>query len=105
MIFQYFQFFQIEKDLDEKGYDYVCKNFKNEFAKNSWPRNNLCQYCKDKDKIIKSITYFFCDIRIFDDDKQVYICGVFPGMKIFPKSLLISDDFENENYDLTHFLS
>ena len=76
--------------------NYVCKNFKNEFAKNSWPRNNLCQYCKDKNKIIKSITYFFCDIRIFDDDKQVYICGVFPGMKIFPKSLLVSDDFEDE---------
>ena len=76
--------------------NYVCKNFKNEFAKNSWPRNNLCQYCKDKNKIKKSITYFFCDIRIFNDDKEVYICGVFPGMKIFPKSLLISDDFENE---------
>lgn len=78
--------------------NYTCKNFNNEYHKINWPRKNFCQLCKDKSKnfIKKSINYLICDIRIFDDDKEVYICGVFPGMKIFPKSVLISDDFEQE---------
>ena len=76
--------------------NYVCKNFHNEYHQNNWPKKNLCQCCKDKQFIKKSINYFICDIRIFDDDKEVYTCGVFPGMKIFPKSLLISDNFEKE---------
>ena len=78
--------------------NYTCKNFNNEYHKINWPRKNFCQLCKDKNKnfIKKSINYLICDIRIFDDDKEVYICGVFPGMKIFSKSVLISDDFEQE---------
>ena len=75
--------------------NYTCKNFKNEYNQIKWPRNNLCQYCKDK-KLKKTINYFICDIRIFNDDKEVYTCGVFPGMKIFPKSVLMSDNFEQE---------
>ena len=75
--------------------NYTCKNFKNEYNQVNWPRNNFCQYCKDK-KFKKSINYLICDIRIFNDDKEVYTCGVFPGMKIFPKSVLMSDNFEQE---------
>ena len=76
--------------------NYTCKNFNNEYHQNTWPRKNLCQYCKDKKATKKTINYFICDFRIFDDDKEVYSYGVFPGMKIFPKSVLISDDFEKE---------
>ena len=76
--------------------NYTCINFHNDFHQNNWPKNNLCQCCIDKKYINKSINYFICDIRIFDDDKEVYTCGVFPGMKIFPKSVLVSDDFEKE---------
>ncbi len=76
--------------------NYTCKNFTNEYHKNSWPKNNICQYCKDKKLIKKTIKYLICDIRIFNDDKEVYISGVFPNMKIFPKSVLISDNFEQE---------
>ena len=76
--------------------NYTCKNFHNEFHENNWPKKDLCQCCKDKKYINKSITYFICDIRIFNDDKEVYSCGVFPGMKIFPKSLLMSNDIEKE---------
>ena len=76
--------------------NYVCKNFHNEYHKNNWPKKDLCQCCKDKKYINKSMTYFICDIRIFNDDKEVYTCGVFPGMKIFPKSLLLSNDIEKE---------
>ena len=76
--------------------NYTCKNFNNEYHQNTWPRKNLCQYCKDKKATKKTINYFICDFRIFDDDKEVYSYGVFPGMKIFPKNVLISDDFEKE---------
>ena len=76
--------------------NYVCKNFHNEYHQNNWPKKNLCQCCKDKQYIKKSMNYFICDIRIFNDDKEVYTCGVFPGMKIFSKSLLVSGDIEKE---------
>ena len=42
------------------------------------------------------MTYFICDIRIFKDEEDVNICGVLPNMKIFPKSVLLSDDLINE---------
>ena len=76
--------------------NYTCTNFNNEYHQNNWPRKSLCQNCKDKKCIIKTINYFICNFRIFNDDKEVYSYGVFPGMKIFPKSVLISDDFEKE---------
>lgn len=74
--------------------NYTCKNFNNEYHQNNWPRKNLCQYCKNKKCIKNTINYFICDFRIFNDDKEVYSYGVFPGMKIFPKNVLIGDDFE-----------
>lgn len=76
--------------------NYICKNFKNEYHQINWPRRKICQHCKDKKNIKKALTYFICDIRIFNDDKEVYICGVFPGMKIFSKSVLVSDYFDIE---------
>ena len=78
--------------------NYTCTNFTNDYSKNSWPRKGLCQRCKDKNKKIfhKSISYFLCDIRIFDKESDVYNCGVFPKMKIFPKNVLTGDDVENE---------
>ena len=76
--------------------NYTCKNFNNKFYENNWPRKNICQCCKDKNFVNHSVNYFICDIRIFNDDKEVYTCGVFPGMKIFPKKVLISDNFEQE---------
>ena len=76
--------------------NYTCKNFNNEYHSINWPKNKLCQYCKDKRKNKKIINYFICDIRIFNDDKEVYIYGVFPGMKIFSKKELLSDNFDLE---------
>ena len=78
--------------------NYTCINFKNDYSKNTWPRKDLCQCCKDRDKKLfhKSISYFLCDIRIFNKETDVYICGVFPKMKIFTKKVLTGNDFENE---------
>ena len=76
--------------------NYTCKNFNNKFYEINWPRKNICQCCKDKNFVINSVNYFICDIRIFNDDKEVYTYGVFPGMKIFSKKVLISDNFEQE---------
>ena len=78
--------------------NYTCINFNNEYSKNTWPRKDLCQYCQDRKKNLceKSISYFLCDIRIFNKESDVYICGVFPKMKIFSKSVLTGNDFENE---------
>ena len=77
--------------------NYTCKNFDNLYSKNNWPRKELCQCCKDKNikYFQKSISYFLCDIRIFNKESDVYICGVFPKMKIFPKNVLTGNDFEN----------
>ena len=76
--------------------NYTCTNFHNEYNKNNWPRKELCQCCKDKKYFKNTISYFLCDIRIFNKEEDVYICGVFPKMKIFPKSVLTGNDFENE---------
>lgn len=77
--------------------NYTCKNFDNLYSKNNWPRKELCQCCKDKNikYFQKSISYFLCDIRILNKESDVYICGVFPKMKIFPKSDLTGNYFEN----------
>ena len=74
--------------------NYTCKNFVNKNKENNWPRKSICQFCKNYNKTL--IRYYICDIRIFNDDKEVYQCGAFPGMKIFPKNILISDNFEKE---------
>ena len=78
--------------------NYTCINFNNEYSKNTWPRKDLCQCCQDRKKKLgeKRISYFLCDIRILNKDGDVYICGVFPKMKIFSKSVLTGNDFENE---------
>ena len=78
--------------------NYTCINFNNEYSKNTWPRKDLCQCCKDRKKKLgeKRISYFLCDIRILNKDSDVYICGVFPKMKIFSKNVLTGNDFENE---------
>ena len=76
--------------------NYTCTSFMNEYSKNNWPRKELCQCCKDKKYFNNSISYFLCDIRIFNKEGDVYISGVFPKMKIFPKSVLTGNDFENE---------
>ena len=78
--------------------NYTCINFNNEYSKNTWPRKDLCQCCQDHKKKLgeKRISYFLCDIRILNKDSDVYICGVFPKMKIFSKSVLTGNDFENE---------
>ena len=76
--------------------NYTCINFNNAYTKNTWPRKELCQCCKDKNFYNKTISYFLCDIRIFNNESDVYVCGVFPKMKNFPKSVLTGDDFENE---------
>ena len=65
--------------------NYTCTNFNNAYAQNDWPRKTLCQCCKDKKYFQNSISYFLCDIRIFNKESDVYISGVFPKMKIFPK--------------------
>ena len=77
--------------------NYICKNFNNSYTKNNWPRKDFCQLCKDKNikYFKKSISYFLCDIRIFNKENDVFICGVFPNMKIFSKSILTGNDFEN----------
>ena len=76
--------------------NYTCKNFENLYHKNVWPKKDICQCCIDKNIIQKNMTYFICDIRIFKDEEDVNICGVLPNMKIFPKSVLLSDDLINE---------
>ena len=76
--------------------NYTCTDFKNAYNKNTWPRKELCQCCKDKKFYQNKISYFLCDIRIFNKESDVYVCGVFPKMKIFPKSVLTGDTFENE---------
>ena len=76
--------------------NYTCTSFMNAYSKNNWPRKELCQCCKDKKYFNNSISYFLCDIRIFNKEGDVYISGVFPKMKIFPKSVLTGNDFENE---------
>ena len=76
--------------------NYTCTNFNNAYTKNTWPRKKLCQCCKDKKLKQKTISYFLCDIRIFNNESDVYVCGVFPKMKSFPKSVLTGEDFENE---------
>jgi len=76
--------------------NYICTKFSNEYNKNNWPRKGLCQSCKDKKFFKNTISYFLCDIRILNKEEDVYICGVFPKMKIFPKSVLTGNDFENE---------
>ena len=76
--------------------NYTCPNFNNKYKENNWPKKNICQNCKDKNCIKNSITYFIIDIRIFNDDKEVYECGSFPGMKTFPRNLLMNDNFEIE---------
>ena len=76
--------------------NYTCTNFNNAYAQNDWPRKTLCQCCKDKKYFQNSISYFLCDIRIFNKESDVYISGVFPKMKIFPKSVLTGNDFEFE---------
>ena len=76
--------------------NYTCKQFQNAYTKNNWPRKGLCQCCKDKNNFKNVISYFLCDIRIFNNPDDVYISGVFPKMKIFPKSVLTGNEFENE---------
>ena len=76
--------------------NYTCTNFSNLYYTNNWPRKDLCQCCKDKKYFQNTISYFLCDIRIFNKEEEVYISGVFPKMKIFPKSVLTGNDFENE---------
>ena len=76
--------------------NYTCTKFHNEYNKNDWPRKELCQSCRDKKYFKKTISYFLCDIRILNKEEDVYISGVFPKMKIFPKNILTGNDFENE---------
>ena len=76
--------------------NYTCTKFQNAYTTNDWPRKGLCQCCKDKPHFKNAISYFLCDIRIFNNPEDVYISGVFPKMKIFPKSVLTGNEFENE---------
>ncbi len=75
---------------------YNCEKFENHYHRNIWPKKNECQCCKDKKLVKKMMTYFICDIRIFKDDEEINYCGVLPGMKIFSRSKLMSNDFEKE---------